>query len=125
MTTVGFPPLPPLEDYNGWADFQRAQPIVDLRGRDRRDHLPVEVFGEAREPRSQILDITLALAVRLFLGNDLLDQRRCRDAALARFQMRDVKIRRVFDSLSKCPQSIGALLRHDTQRSWKLGALAS
>ena len=62
----------------GWPDRERAQPVVDLRGRDRSDHLAVEGLSETWEPRAQILDVTLALAVRFLLGDDLLNQCRRR-----------------------------------------------
>src|SRR5205807_6184040 len=49
-----------------WRKLESAQPVVNLRVCDRRDHFPVELLSETVETGIQIFEVSLARAVRSF-----------------------------------------------------------
>jgi hypothetical protein len=88
---------------------------------DRRDFLPVERLSETREARSQILDVSLARAVRFLCGNKLWNQFCRRDAAFARFQLCDEKVGGVCQRLAVRAQTLDTFCGFLAQPRTKLG----
>ena len=107
-----------------WRDGERAQPVVQLRGRDRGDHLPVELLGKEAEPTANVDQMRRSETPSRFFGGEKFLNELLRSArSLGRFQMRDVMFDRIGDRLAERFQLLGCVLRHDAQRRWKLRVL--